>query len=141
MTDRFSKVKRSYIMARIKGSGTGPEKIVHSILRKLKQGFTKNERKVFGNPDIVFKNQRKAIFVNGCFWHGHCGCQRAVRPTTNKRFWNLKIDKNIKRDRIVRRILNQKRYSVLTVWQCQTKQHEKLEARLQNFIKKRQLAK
>ena len=139
--DCFSKDKRSDIMSKIKAKDTAPEKSVCTLLRKLNCKFTKNNNTLLGNPDIIINNQKKVIFVNGCFWHGHKGCNRYKRPSTNKNFWNTKLDKNIQRDKLIRKRLNIQKYRVLTVWQCETTDEIRLKSRLQKFLKKAQLAK
>jgi len=90
-----------------------------------------------GTPDIVLPKRRKIIFVHGCFWHGHKGCARSQRPTSNIAFWRKKLDGNLARDRANLRKLRRDGCSVLVVWQCWTKKPEKLAARLQKFLKAR----
>jgi len=89
-----------------------------------------------GTPDIVILGQKKAIFVHGCFWHGHKGCSRATRPETNKTFWDKKIDGNMARDRKNLQELKKKGWTVLVIWQCQTKNETVLMRRLEQFYKK-----
>src|SRR3989344_605329 len=97
--DKFTKQKRAQIMASIKGRDTSPERSVRSCLRRLRISFRGNVGTLPGTPDFVIQGQKKAIFVNGCFWHGHKGCLRSERPERNKPFWDQKIDGNIARDR------------------------------------------
>jgi DNA mismatch endonuclease (patch repair protein) len=89
-----------------------------------------------GTPDIVIQDQKKAVFVNGCFWHGHKGCSRAARPETNKVFWDRKIDGNVTRDRRNLRELKKEGWSVLVIWQCQTKDETVLLRHLKRFAEK-----
>lgn len=123
-------------MARIKGRHTLPEKLVRSCLRKLKIRFRGHVKVQSGTPDFVLLGQKKAVFVHGCFWHGHKNCPRSSRPTTNTAFWNKKIDGNIRRDRKLIRELKQNGWAVLVIWQCQTKNEAKLLKRLQRFSEK-----
>lgn len=123
-------------MASIKGRHTLPEKLVRSCLRRLEIRFRGNVKILSCTPDMVIKGQKKVIFVHGCFWHGHKGCPRATRPETNRIFWNRKIDGNIVRDRRNLRELKKEGWSVLVIWQCQTKDKTALMRRLQRFIKK-----
>jgi len=123
-------------MASIKSRHTLPEKLVRRCLRKLKLRFRGNVKQLPGTPDIVILGQKKAIFVHGCFWHGHKGCSRATRPETNKTFWDKKIDGNMARDRKNLQELKKKGWTVLVIWQCQTKNETVLMRRLEQFYKK-----
>ena len=134
--DRFTEQKRKEIMASIKSRHTLPEKLVRRCLRKLKLRFRGNVKQLPGTPDIVILGQKKAIFVHGCFWHGHKGCSRATRPETNKTFWDKKIDGNMARDRKNLQELKKKGWTVLVIWQCQTKNETVLMRRLEQFYKK-----
>ncbi len=122
-------------MARISGSDTKPEIIVRKIIYKLGFRYRLNVRKLPGTPDIVLRKYQKIIFVHGCFWHGHKQCKRSKRPTTNKVFWNRKIDLNIERDKKVLRELRRLGWKTLIVWQCQTNKIGSLQKRLQRFLK------
>ena len=81
MADVFSAEKRSWIMSRVKGRDTKPEKLVRSIIFRMGFRFRLHRRDLPGTPDIVLPRHGKVIFVHGCFWHGHEGCQKAKRPT------------------------------------------------------------
>src|SRR5579871_686147 len=115
MADTFSPKKRSWIMSRIRGRDTKPEKIVRTILRRMGYRIQKYDKRLPGNPDIVLKRKKKVIFVHGCFWHGHKLCQRSRRPSTNRAFWNRKIDGNIRRDIRVRRQLRRMGWDALVL--------------------------
>ncbi|HPQ69216.1 MAG TPA: very short patch repair endonuclease [bacterium] len=134
MTDKFSPFERSRIMSQIKNKNTKPEKAVRSILHKMGYRFRINVNELPGNPDIVLPKYRRVIFVHGCFWHGHKGCKRAKRPSSNKEFWNKKIDSNIERDKKVRRELRKIGWGSLVVWQCQLKKPELLIKRLNKYL-------
>jgi len=123
-------------MASIKGRHTLPEKLVRCCLRKLRIRFQGNVKQLPGTPDIVIAGCKKAVFVNGCFWHGHKGCSRSVRPETNRAFWDKKIDGNMARDRRNLRELKDKGWTVLVIWQCQTKDDTALVKRLKGFLEK-----
>ncbi|MEE9934403.1 MAG: very short patch repair endonuclease [Deltaproteobacteria bacterium] len=136
MTDKFQPEKRSQIMANIKGRNTSPEKLVKGCLRRLHIKYRSNVKTIEGTPDIAILGKKKLIFVHGCFWHGHKGCSRAIRPESNKEFWNHKIDGNIKRDARILRNLKKNGWQVLTVWQCQTKSIIKVERKLRLFFER-----
>src|SRR5208282_5206647 len=133
MADTFSRKKRSWIMSRIKGHDTKPEKTIRKILKKMGLGIKKYDKNLPGNPDIVLKDKKKVIFVHGCFWHGHRRCLRSRRPSTNRLFWNKKINGNIKRDQKVLRKLRGLGWKYLIVWECRMKDNAKLEVILLKF--------
>jgi len=134
MADVFSREKRSDIMSRVKNRDTKPELIVRSTLHKMGYRFRLHRRDLPGNPDIVLPKHKKVIFVHGCFWHGHKGCPRSSRPSSNKKFWNEKIDKNIKRDKNVRKELKRSGWDIMVIWQCEIKDSEKLQRKLTKFL-------
>jgi DNA mismatch endonuclease, patch repair protein len=134
MTDVFSKEKRSWIMSRVKGRDTKPEILVRSFVHRMGFRFRVQRRDLPGNPDIVLPRHGKVILVHGCFWHGHKSCARSKRPTTNKGFWNKKLDRNIERDKRFRRMLRSMGWKVLIVWQCETRKPENLLGKLERFL-------
>jgi DNA mismatch endonuclease (patch repair protein) len=132
--DRLTPQRRSWNMSRIRGSDTGPEKRVRSLLHRLGFRFSLRRRELPGRPDIVLPKRRTAIFVHGCFWHQHTGCGNAVIPKTRTEFWNSKLRGNVKRDQIVIRALRQLGWRVLIVWECELEKADKLERKLQHAI-------
>jgi DNA mismatch endonuclease (patch repair protein) len=114
---------------------TSPEKTIFSFLRKNQFHFRKNVKTLPGTPDIVLPKLQTIIFVHGCFWHGHKSCKLSRRPTSNRSYWNKKIDENIVRDKRKSRELRKLGWSVLTVWQCQIKSKTKSERRLNSLLK------
>lgn len=133
-TGVFSETKRSEIMARVKNKNTRPELVVRSLLHAMGYRYRLHRRDLPGSPDIVLPKYRAVIFVHGCFWHGHAGCGRAKRPRANAAFWNEKIDRNIVRDSEVRAALVAAGWHVCVVWQCTTRDIERLSAELQAFL-------
>lgn len=91
--------QRSRCMAAIKGKDTKPEMIVRKYLFSRGLRFRVQVRKLPGTPDIVLPKYKTAIFVNGCFWHGHEGCKYFRLPKSNVEFWKEKIERNIERDK------------------------------------------
>lgn len=128
-------------MAKVKGRDTAPELLVRSLLHRMGYRFRLYRKDLPGNPDIVLPKHRKAIFVHGCFWHGHKGCKRASRPSTRIEFWNKKIDGNIQRDIRVRKKLEASGWKVLVVWECKTKKPNQLIRMLERFLIDKQKAK
>jgi DNA mismatch endonuclease (patch repair protein) len=135
MTDVFSADKRSRIMSRIRGYDTEPELKIRSLIHRMGYRFRVHQDKLPGNPDIVLNKYKKVIFIHGCFWHGHKGCIRSKRPTSNISFWQNKLDKNIARDKRVRRELRNLGWRYLVIWQCEVKKGDKLQKKIENFLK------
>jgi len=121
-------------MSRVSGKNTKPELVVRSLLHNMGYRFRLHRNDLPGKPDITLPKYNKIIFVHGCFWHGHIDCPRAKRPTTNKLFWNEKLNKNIERDKITVNNLKQLGWDVLTVWTCEVKDTGKLRNKLLSFI-------
>ncbi|TES93858.1 MAG: DNA mismatch endonuclease Vsr [Desulfobacteraceae bacterium] len=133
--DVFSKEKRSRIMAKVKGKDTKPERVVRSLLHSMGYRFRLHRRDLPGNPDIVLPKHKKVLFVHGCFWHGHKGCPRSKRPTTNVDFWNAKLDKTIERDKRKLEELISLGWDTLVIWQCEIKNELKMQDILKNFLR------
>jgi DNA mismatch endonuclease (patch repair protein) len=134
MPDKFTTQERSRIMSRVKNRDTAPEKLVRKLLHKMGYRFRLQRKDLPGKPDIVLPKYKKVIFVHGCFWHGHAGCSRSARPTSNVDFWNQKIDKNISRDTNTQAELRKLGWQSLVVWQCQTRNLADLQQQLQDFL-------
>jgi len=104
-------------MALISGKETKPEISVRRFLFRQGFRFRKNVKSLLGKPDIVLPKYQTIIFIHGCFWHGH-SCKRSKRPTSNIEFWNSKIQKNIDRDKKVKRELQKLGWKVIIIWEC-----------------------
>ena len=119
MTDVFSPEKRSAVMRRVKGRDTGPELVVRRMLREGGVGYRLGGCGLPGKPDVVMKGRRLAVFVHGCFWHGH-DCPRGSRqPKANAAYWIAKIGRNRVRDVAARQALEADGWRVETVWECE----------------------
>jgi DNA mismatch endonuclease, patch repair protein len=128
--------ERSALMSRVRVRNTELERLVTSLLRVLGHKFIRNSRRLPGSPDIVINKQRKAIFVHGCFWHGHTECAKGTtRPKTRPEFWQNKISANMARDRRVITELKQLGWKALTIWECQLRDTEAVTAALSRFLK------
>ncbi|MFP4461843.1 MAG: very short patch repair endonuclease [Thermotogota bacterium] len=136
MADIFTKQERSRIMSKITGKETKPEILVRKYLFAQGFRFRKNVKDLPGRPDIVLPKYQTAIFVHGCFWHGHKDCSKAALPSTNTKFWKEKISKTVERDKNKTIELEEAGWQVLTVWQCelQTKVREQNLKNLKNQI-------
>jgi DNA mismatch endonuclease (patch repair protein) len=117
-TDVFTPEQRSAVMRRVKGRDTGPELAVRRILRAAGIGYRLGGAGLPGKPDLVMKGRRTAVFVHGCFWHGH-DCPRGARqPKANAAYWTAKIDRNRARDGAALAALQAAGWRVVTVWEC-----------------------
>jgi DNA mismatch endonuclease (patch repair protein) len=134
VTDHVNRGKRSLIMAAVHSKDTKPELAVRSLVHALGYRFRLHVASLPGKPDLVFPGRRKIIFVHGCFWHRHARCRYATSPKTRPEFWQEKFFTNVARDRRTRRELKKLGWSILTVWQCELKNPQKLEVRIEGFL-------
>ena len=124
---------RSAVMRAVPGRDTSAELKVRRLLRPIAPGYRLHRKDIPGNPDIAFLGAKKAIFVHGCFWHGH-DCRRGARmPKTNTDYWRAKIGRNRARD--VRHLedLAALGWRALVVWECELADETALVARLRVF--------
>lgn len=134
MADHVDRAKRSLIMAAVHSKDTSAELAVRKMLRGLGYRYRLHGKTLPGRPDVVFPALRKVVFVHGCFWHRHRKCRYATSPKTRPDYWEAKFISNIDRDRRARRELKRMKWMVLTVWQCELKQRDKLAERLDEFL-------
>ena len=123
-------------MAAIRSGGTKPEMIVRRIAHGLGYRFRLHRKDLPGKPDLVFVSRRKIVFVHGCFWHLHpkAACLDARVPKSNQDYWRPKLERNVARDKQNRRALARMGWKVLIVWDCETKNEERIARRLQRFL-------
>lgn len=119
--------ERSRVMRAVKGADTGPEIVVRKALWRVGLRYRLHAKGLPGKPDIVFPSRRIALFVHGCFWHGHAGCPRHRIPKTRTEYWTAKISRNQKRDAETRLALEALGWKVLVVWECDLKRAGVLE--------------
>lgn len=105
------------MMSAVKSRDTKPEMIVRRGLHRRGFRFRLNERRLPGRPDLVLARYRVAIFVHGCFWHGH-DCPLFRWPKSREEFWRAKILRNVERDEEVRDLIGEEGWRMLTVWEC-----------------------
>lgn len=118
MTDIKTPDERRHNMAAIKGKDTNPEMIVRKYLFSRGLRYRLHVKNLPGTPDIVLTKYRTAIFVNGCFWHGHKFCKYFRLPKSNVEFWKRKIARNITRDARNDTELEVLGWRVIRVWEC-----------------------
>ncbi|MGD9713969.1 MAG: very short patch repair endonuclease [Thermomicrobiales bacterium] len=119
MADIVDPATRSRMMRGIRSGDTGPERIVRSHLHRAGLRFRLHPKELPGRPDIVLPRHDAVVFVHGCFWHRHPGCQFATTPSTNTEFWTRKFTANVERDARKRRELRSEGWRVFTIWECQ----------------------
>lgn len=122
-------------MAAVKGKDTKPEMIVRKYLFSRGMRFRVQVRKLPGTPDIVLPKYKTAIFVNGCFWHGHEGCKYFRLPKSNVEFWKEKIGRNIERDRESMQALLDLGWKIIRVWECELRNKANREDTLNKIYK------
>lgn len=125
--DRLTPEQRSLNMSKIKSRNTKPEEFIRKELFRRGYRYRKNTNHIIGHPDVWMAKYNLAVFVNGCFWHRHEGCQFSYMPKTRIDFWNAKFQKNIERDCYVRGQLMSQGIRVLVVWECTVKRMMKHE--------------
>lgn len=117
--DVHSPAVRSRNMSRIRSKNTKPEISVRMGLHAKGLRYSLNNNQLPGKPDVVFRRFNVVLFVNGCFWHGHEGCDKFRIPKTRREWWMSKINKTKSRDKKAICELRSKGWRTLTVWECQ----------------------
>lgn len=112
MVDIFSKTKRSQIMSNVKSKNSKAELLVFSFLTREKIYYQKHYDKVLGKPDVAQPRRKKAVFIDGDFWHGRKGVK-----VTNSTFWRAKIEANKKRDKYINNELANRGWKILRIWE------------------------
>lgn len=135
MVDVYDSATRRRVMQAIKASDTKPEVIIRRIVRSLGfLGYRLHRKDIPGKPDIAFIGRRLAIFVHGCFWHGH-SCPRGRRaPKTNIAYWSQKIEGNKARDKAHRKELSKLGWHSLIIWECELRDLEAVKRKLLHFL-------
>jgi DNA mismatch endonuclease vsr len=122
MTDRITKEQRSKNMSHIRSKDTSIELKVRKYLFSLGYRYRVNYKKLPGKPDIVFTKKKIAIFIHGCYWHGHnCNSRYAHISKSNTNYWNTKIQRNQERDKRNIEQLEKDGWKVIVLWECEIK--------------------
>lgn len=120
MSDVLTEAQRHFNMSRIRGRDTKPEMVIRRGLHARGFRFRLYRKDLPGRPDLVLPKYRIAVFVHGCFWHGH-DCPMFKWPETRHEFWRAKISKNQERDQRALASLRDQRWRILIVWECALK--------------------
>ncbi len=135
-TDVYSRAKRAAVMRAVRSAGTAPEMTVRRLIWRLGGRYRLNRADLPGKPDIVLPGRRLAIFVHGCFWHGH-DCARGARtPKANRDYWVAKIARNRIRDGVAHDGLQARGWRVETIWECDLRDMPALTARAMAWLAK-----
>jgi DNA mismatch endonuclease (patch repair protein) len=130
MINRIDAARRSWNMSCVRSSNTRPEMVVRHLAHGLGYRFRLHRRTLPGTPDLVFPSLRAVVFVHGCFWHRHPGCQKASTPATRTDFWVEKFAANRRRDEKVQQYLLADGWNVEVVWECEVRDKDALAHRL-----------
>lgn len=129
---------RSAVMRAVKARDTGPERAVRALLRPIAPGYRLNRADLPGKPDIAYGQRKLAIFVHGCFWHGH-DCARGARaPKTNADYWRAKIARNRARDERALAALAAMGWRTLVVFECELRDSAQLSGRLEEALRRQE---
>lgn len=121
-------------MSRIRGKNTTPELIVRKLVYSMGYRYRLHYAKLPGKPDLAFPGRKKVIFVHGCYWHGHDDCKKGSIPKSRTEYWKPKLEENKKRDSGKQTNLREMGWDLLIIWQCELKDREKLENRIESFL-------
>jgi len=135
MKRREDPAVRSATMRAVKSRDTTPERKVRALLRVMAPGYRLHRADVPGKPDVAWIGRKRALFVHGCFWHGH-DCARGARmPKANAGYWSAKIARNRARDEANMKTLAQQGWRALVVWECELKDEARLREKLSTFVR------
>lgn len=135
MTDVHDKITRSYNMSQIKGKDTKPEMMVRKYIFSKGFRYRLHDKRLPGKPDIVLPKMKVAVFIHGCFWHGHTNCRYFVLPKTRTEWWLKKIERNKQLDSENLLKLKDAAWKVFTIFECKLKPNLRAKT-LENLVKK-----
>ena len=133
--DIKSKEERSKNMAAIRSKNTKPEIYFRKLIFAQGYRYSVNSKTVPGHPDIYLRKYNTVIFIHGCFWHRHYGCQYAYMPKSRVEFWRKKFEANVKRDSAVRMELQEEGIKCLIVWECTVKKMMRNRELCETYLK------
>lgn len=135
--DKLSPERRSKNMRNIRGKDTLPELVVRKLCRELGfSGYRLHRKELPGKPDLVWLGWKLAIFVHGCFWHGHDCSEGLRKPKSNRSYWIPKIARNQQRDAENISNLRATGWKVLVIWECEITERKRLSLKILHFIQK-----
>lgn len=132
--DSLTPEQRRYTMRQVRSQDTKPEMRVRRLTHRMGYRYRLHRKDLPGKPDLVFPGRKKIIFVHGCFWHRHdCPAGRKL-PQTNQNYWMKKLDRNRMRDQQNYARLQALGWSILVIWECETKDEALLAERISLFL-------
>lgn len=134
MVDTIDRRSRSRVMALVKSKNTGPEMLVRKLVFAAGYRYRIHVKNLPGSPDLTFPRRKKVIFVHGCFWHRHEGCDLARMPKSSIDFWESKLSGNKLRDARAIDALRQCGWDVMVVWECELRDPENVARAIQEFL-------
>lgn len=138
MSDNLRPEDRRKTMQAVKGKGTRLEKRLWAMLAGAGlRGWKKNAGKLTGKPDVVFVNQRLAIFIDGCFWHGCPYCRRKL-PDTNRAYWKRKIKRNVSLAKSHNRRLRRDGWTVIRIWEHDMAEMTRIRAKILSALQSKE---
>lgn len=133
--DRLAPERRSENMRQIRGKNTAPELAIRKLCREIGfTGYRIHRKDLPGKPDLAWVGRKLAIFVHGCFWHGHDCAEGFRKPKSNQDYWIPKIERNQQRDAENIAALRAAGWNVLVIWECEINEQGRLSKRLQQFL-------
>lgn len=135
--DNLTSVQRTQTMRAVKGKNTSVELQTRRLCRELGEpGYRLHRRDLPGSPDLAYLGRRLAVFVHGCFWHGH-NCKAGAKVVaTNAGYWQRKLARNVARDEQHLADLHHRGWTTLVLWECELKDHEVAKAKLRRFLQR-----
>jgi DNA mismatch endonuclease (patch repair protein) len=121
-------------MRAVKSTDTEPEMKVRRAVRAMGLRYRLHRRDLPGSPDLVFPGRKLALFVHGCFWHGHDCARGARKPATNAAYWTAKISRNRARDTAAAAALMEMGWLSAVIWECETRDAVRLVSLLRRRI-------
>jgi|SRR5579871_3004108 len=134
MVDVFDPATRSQVMRAVKSRDTAPELKVRRAAHALGLRFRLQRRDLPGAPDLVLPRFNIALFVHGCFWHGHTCARGARMPAANRNYWRAKLARNMARDKLSLKAIKKAGWRPVIVWECETKNQDQLSKILERRI-------
>lgn len=132
--DSVTPARRSEIMGRVRSRDTKPEMKVRQLIHSMGYRYRLHAKDLPGKPDIVFRKRKKVVFVHGCFWHRHSECVLARIPKSRTVFWTKKLEANRQRDKRNADELQEMGWNILTIWECELHETEKLKSKIKEFL-------
>ena len=134
MSDKFTAEQRSAVMRKVPGKDSSAEMKLRKLLTRMGLRYRLHRKDLPGSPDVAMPGRKAAVFVHGCFWHGH-DCKRGARaPKANAEYWTAKITRNRARDAAAVDALTSMGWRPLVIWECELKDEAAVEARVRDLL-------